>query len=115
MEIIDFNPWWETGAIDRDTASMKRRDLFTTLKESLEARFIEIIIGLRRVGKTVLMHQLIAYLLNNGIDAKRIFYYSFDIKRKDLNRVITEYEAKILHDKIRGKHVFFFSSMRFIS
>jgi len=54
------------------------------------------------------MHQLIAYLLSNGIDAKRIFYYSFDIKRKDLNRVITEYEAKILHDKIRGKHVFLF-------
>ena len=41
MEIVDFNPWWETGAIDRDTASMKRRDLFPTLKESLEARFIK--------------------------------------------------------------------------
>jgi len=108
MEIIDFNPWWETGAIDRDTASMKRRDLFPTLKESLEARFIEIIIGLRRVGKTVLMHQLIAHLLNNGIDAKRIFYYSFDIERKDLNKVISEYEAKILHGKIKEKHVFLF-------
>ncbi len=41
MGIIDFNPWWETGAIDRDTAPMKRRDLFPTLKESLEARFIK--------------------------------------------------------------------------
>ncbi len=40
MEIIDFNPWWETGAIDRETASMKRRDLFLKLKESLEERFI---------------------------------------------------------------------------
>ncbi|MCW3141606.1 MAG: ATP-binding protein [Methanophagales archaeon] len=108
MEIVDFNPWWETGTIDWDTASMKRRDLFPTLKESLEARFIEIIIGLRRVGKTVLMHQLIAYLLNNGIDAKRIFYYSFDIERKDLNKVIKEYEAKILHDKIKEKHIFLF-------
>jgi len=70
---VDFNPWRETGAIDKDTASMKKRDLFTTLKESLEARFIEIIIGLRRVGKTVLMHQLIAYLLNNGIDSNGDF------------------------------------------
>jgi hypothetical protein len=34
VEIVDFNPWWETGAIDRDTAPMKRRDLFPTLKES---------------------------------------------------------------------------------
>jgi len=44
MEIIDFNLWWETGAIDRVTASMKRRDMFPGLKESLESRFIEIII-----------------------------------------------------------------------
>jgi predicted AAA+ superfamily ATPase len=108
MEIIDFNLWWETGAIDRVTASMKRRDMFPGLKESLGERFIEIIIGLRRVGKTVLMHQLIAYLLNNGIDAKRIFYYAFDIERKDLGKVIKEYEEKILHDRIKEKHVFLF-------
>jgi hypothetical protein len=42
MEITDFNPWWETGAIDRETSSMKKRDLFPKLKESLEERFIEI-------------------------------------------------------------------------
>lgn len=108
MEIIDFNPWWETGAIDKETSSMKRRDLFSKLKESLEERFIEIIIGLRRVGKTVLMHQLIGYLRNEGIDARKIFYYSFDIERKDLNKVIKEYEEKILRSRIKEKRVFLF-------
>ena len=71
MDAIDFNPWWETGAIDSETLSMKSRDLYPKLKETLEERFVEIIIGLRRVGKTVLMHQLIGHLLNSGIDAKR--------------------------------------------
>jgi len=56
MDAIDFNPWWETGAIDSETLSMKSRDLYPKLKETLEERFVEIIIGLRRVGKTVLMH-----------------------------------------------------------
>ncbi len=108
MDAIDFNPWWETGAIDSETSSMKRRDMFPKLKASLEDRFVEIIIGLRRVGKTVLMHQLIGYLLNNGVDAKRIFYYSFDIERKDLDRIIKEYEEKILQDRTKEKSVFLF-------
>jgi len=71
MDAIDFNPWWETGAIDSETSSLKRRDMFPKLEGSIEERFVEIIIGLRRVGKTVLMHQLIGHLLNSGIDAKR--------------------------------------------
>jgi len=25
MDAIDFNPWWETGAIDSETLSMKSR------------------------------------------------------------------------------------------
>ncbi|RCV63813.1 hypothetical protein C5S53_12155 [Methanophagales archaeon] len=47
MGAIDFNPWWETGAIDSNTPSMKRRVMFPKLKETLEERFVEIIIGLR--------------------------------------------------------------------
>lgn len=108
MDAIDFNPWWETGAIDSETSSLKRRDIYPKLKETLEERFVETIIGLRRVGKTVLMHQLIGHLLNTGIDAKRIFYFSFDIERKDLNKIIKEYEEKILHDRIKGGRVFLF-------
>ena len=56
MNAIDFNLWWETGAIDSDTLSMKSRDIYPKLKETLEERFVETIIGLRRVGKKVLMH-----------------------------------------------------------
>jgi len=47
MDAIDFNPWWETGAIDSETSSLKRRDMFPKLRGSIEERFVEIIIGLR--------------------------------------------------------------------
>jgi len=61
MDIIEFNPWWKTGRIDREIKSFKRRFLFTALKNYLHKKQIDIIIGLRRVGKTVLMHHLILY------------------------------------------------------
>ena len=38
MDAIDFGPWWETGAIDSETLSMKSRDIYPKLKESLEER-----------------------------------------------------------------------------
>lgn len=66
MSIIDFNPWWETGSID--LKFRKKRFLFKELKESLSKRRIDIIVCLRRVGKTVLMHQLIEHLL--GVEPK---------------------------------------------
>jgi len=36
MDTIDFNPRWETGAIDSETLSLKSRDIYPKLKETLE-------------------------------------------------------------------------------
>ena len=36
MDIFDFNPWWETGEIERDIKTFKKRDLFNILANSLE-------------------------------------------------------------------------------
>ncbi len=108
MDITEFNPWWETGSIDREVKSFKRRFLFTALKDSLYKKQIDIIIGLRRVGKTVLMHHLIDYLLTSGVNPKEIFYFSFDIEKEDLDRIIKEYEEKILRERIKNKRVYLF-------
>ena len=108
MDIIEFNPWWETGSIDREIKSFKRRFLFTALKNYLHKKQIDIIIGLRRVGKTVLMHHLIDYLLTSGVNPKEIFYFSFDIEKENLDRIIKEYEEKILRERIKNKRVYLF-------
>ena len=106
MDIIEFNPWWETDSIDREIKSFKRRFLFTVLKNCLHKKQIDIIIGLRRVGKTVSMHHLIDYLLTSGVNPKEIFYFSFDIEKEDLDRIIKEYEEKILRERIKNKRVY---------
>lgn len=108
MDIIDFNPWWETGEVPRDFLPERRRFLFNVLKSSLEKRYIDVIVGLRRTGKTTLMYQLMDYLIKSGIDPRHILYFSFDERRRDLEDVIREYEEKILRAKIREKRVFIF-------
>ena len=106
MSIIDFNPWWETGSID--LKFRKKRFLFKELKESLSKRRIDVIVGLRRVGKTVLIHQLIEHLLGLGVEPKEILYFSFDIEKEDLPRIIKWYEERVLKDRIRDRHVYIF-------
>jgi predicted AAA+ superfamily ATPase len=55
-----------------------KRKLFFLLLKYLDKRQILSIIGLRRVGKTVLLKQIIEYLINHKIKAKNIFFLSFD-------------------------------------
>ncbi len=108
MDIMEFNPWWETGDIEREIKLMKRRFLFETLARCLLRRQIDVIIGLRRVGKTVLMRHLIDHLLTSGVNPREIFYFPFDIEREDLSKIIKEYEEKILRDRIKNRRVYLF-------
>ena len=51
MDIFDFNPWWETGSVEREFKKKVKRDLFNSLKQNIEKKTIDTIIGLRRVVK----------------------------------------------------------------
>ncbi len=76
------NPWWETDTIRPDYAGMKRRALFgrfARLAEETGIRRTVLLMGPRRVGKTVLLHQWIARLLERRIFRPReICYLSLD-------------------------------------
>lgn len=108
MEIENFNPWWETGSVEKEILGYRKRGLFSQLKENLGKRQVDVIVGLRRVGKTVLMYQLIDHLLKSGVNPREIFYFSFDLEKRDLGRVVREYEERILRDRIRDRRVYLF-------
>jgi uncharacterized protein len=60
------NPWWETGAIEPQYDDLGRRlyfELFIKLVQEFDIRRAVVLMGPRRVGKTVLMHHAIAQLL----------------------------------------------------
>lgn len=82
LEIIKilnrYNPWWDGRPIpESKTSSFKRGD-FYIINKNLNKKEIDSVIGPRRVGKTILIHQLILELLSSGIDPKRILYLSVD-------------------------------------
>ena len=63
------NPWWEGGGIWEDYARLKPRAYFQRFAELVEetgVRRAVVLMGPRRVGKTVLIHHAIARLLAAG-------------------------------------------------
>jgi len=75
------NPWWATGAIAPELAALRPRrylELFLPLVLEEGVRRAVVLMGPRRVGKTVLQHHAIAKLIARGVDPKRIAYVSVD-------------------------------------
>ncbi|MDE6485433.1 MAG: ATP-binding protein [Duncaniella sp.] len=75
------NPWWSNGAVFNDFDTMKPRmflrpfmELVTTLPKGRSV----ILLGPRRVGKTVMMFHTIKELLLSGVEARKILYLSVD-------------------------------------
>jgi hypothetical protein len=108
MDIFEFNPWWETGGVEKEFKKDVKRDLFTALKGNLGRRTIDAVVGLRRTGKTTLMYQLIDHLLEQGVDPRHILYFSFDIEKEDLKKIIDQYEEKVLGNRLREIRAYLF-------
>jgi predicted AAA+ superfamily ATPase len=107
--MIRQNPWWEGKKIE-SIKSLKRRDLFDDILKYMNKKQIIAVIGLRRVGKTVLLFQLIDHLLSS-VEPKRILYFSFDelLAREPniIEDVLTTYENEVLKQELKDVYVFF--------
>ncbi len=96
MDITKFNEWWSTKSINRALVG-KRRNIFSVIIRYLDKRQAILLKGLRRVGKTTLMYQLIDYLLQEkGINPYNILYFSFDENRGSLEDILEEYSHLVL-------------------
>ncbi|MBI3412671.1 MAG: ATP-binding protein [Candidatus Aenigmarchaeota archaeon] len=76
--LSEYNPWWVTNEVPKEHLQEYHRRSFFTLQRELDDEKITAILGPRRVGKTVLLYQLIKYLLNQGVPSKNIFFLSMD-------------------------------------
>lgn len=100
MNINQFNPWWQGKKLNPLLYGRKRR-IFSTILEYLSLRQIVILMGLRRVGKSTLIYQIINYLINDKkVDPRHIIYFSFDEERGDLEEILPYYENQILKAEI---------------
>jgi len=75
------NPWWTTNAIDEYFQSMQRRlylDLFYPLVTDTDLRRGILLMGPRRVGKTVMLYHTVQKLIESGVNAQKIIYISIE-------------------------------------
>ena len=78
--LLSQNPWVGSGRVPETFAPPVRRPLVEHLSRALltgSSRF-QVIMGPRRVGKTVTMHQTIAQLLADGIQPNRLWFLRLD-------------------------------------
>ncbi|MBI2147128.1 ATP-binding protein [Candidatus Woesearchaeota archaeon] len=98
MELSDlerWNPWWKTGQVKEGWLKPFQRDLYHEIQPYLDKRQILLLQGLRRVGKTTLLFQIIAALLKIT-KAAHILYFSFDEQVPDIREVLETYQKFIL-------------------
>lgn len=75
------NPWWISGAIAEDYKALPERvylDEFYPLVSDLSIRRAVILMGPRRVGKTVMIFHAISKLIEEGVNPHKIIYVSID-------------------------------------
>ncbi len=100
-----FNPWWRIGTIKPEFhRKFKRFAFYEAMKHLMhkDLRRAVILTGTRRVGKTIIMYQVIEELLSQGTDPKRILFVSLDhplLKLCKFNEILECYHRNVYGDQ----------------
>lgn len=57
---------------------IKREQILNKIRSFYNNELIKVLIGLRRTGKSVLLHQIIEEVLENGVEEEQIIYMNFE-------------------------------------
>lgn len=96
-ELERMNPWWH-GNMPRDGLPKFRRTAWQEVRKWIADppfKMAALILGPRRVGKSTLMKQQIAQLLDDGVNPKKILYADFEepvLKLAGFKRVLNAWQ-----------------------
>jgi predicted AAA+ superfamily ATPase len=110
MKLDELNAWWTEKEVSRQFAPPTRRNLFSTIKNDLGRKQIQVIVGLRRVGKSTIFYQLIDELIKSGINPFNIVYCNFDepeLQEKRIDELLKEY-SKLTDIDYRKEKIYLF-------
>lgn len=106
-----YNPWWRMpSAIREESKPQKRLAFYEALKvlNHKSIRRFAVLSGVRRVGKTTILYQMIDSLMDGGIHPQNILYATFDnpiLKLVHVEKVLSIYES--LYPTEGTKYLFF--------
>ena len=112
MKVLrQYNPWWRTPSAIKDESKPQKRlayyEALKTLTHKSIRRFA-VLSGMRRVGKTTILYQIIDHLIDKGVNPGNILYATFDnpiLKLVNAENVLSIYEA--MYPITDTRYVFF--------
>ena len=107
FKLEEFNHWWISEKVDTELALPFKRDVYPEIERHIDKRFILALVGLRRIGKTTIMYQLIQKLIETKIDKTTILFFSFDEVSVKLNEVFETYK-EIQNKDFREEKIYIF-------
>ena len=116
-EMESQNRWWAEKSIELDKGLIER-EAYKKIVGEISKKEVTGIVGLRRVGKTTILKQVIKSLLDSGVDAKKILFLSLDGFKKGekiLKQVLDIYFRNILEttpDKLEDNVFVFFDEVQ---
>ena len=112
MKVLrQYNPWWRTpSAIKEESKPQKRLAYYEALRTLTHKsiRRFAVLSGMRRVGKTTILYQIIDHLIDEGVNPRNILYATFDnpiLKLESAENVLSIYEA--MYPVTGTRYVFF--------
>jgi predicted AAA+ superfamily ATPase len=112
------NPWWDTGIVPEEYSSLKPRlylrHLFAQVQKPVRRALV--LMGPRRVGKTVMLFQLIDSLLSIEVPKRKICYISIDapIYNNISLEQLFEYCRKALNDDDPAGYYIIFDEIQYL-
>ena len=113
-----YNPWWRMpSAIKEEFKPQKRLAYYEALKilkHNSIRRFV-VLSGVRRVGKTTILYQMMKQLIEEGVSPKNILYATFDnpiLKLVHVEKVLSVYESLY---PIEGTRYLFLDEIQYTS
>lgn len=116
-EILDRlsfdNPWWETSKIEDRFDKLPRRAYFSIYQKLVEDTEINraiVLMGPRRVGKTVMVYHSISSLLSTGIEPSQILYLSLETPiytGLSLEKIVTTFVKLNQYNRDSQLYIFF--------
>jgi len=107
------NPWWETDCIEQRYQDYPRRFYFASFFKLVQESSINraaVLMGPRRVGKTVMIYHAVDRLLNEGVEAKKILYVSLETPLYtglSLEKIVNLFQSEFNHKRHDGLFIIF--------
>ncbi len=111
--LLRDNPWWEAGRTPPGTEHIHTRAYFPRFRDlalNWRLKRAVILMGPRRVGKTVMLEQLVGHALRNGFPPEAVLFTSIDTplySGMPLEKLVELFEKQTGHDPSARRIVIF--------